>query len=81
MAQKGFRLRVTLRCVGVVIMVKWEKMEECGGGELQTAFLLEQRWAFTAMSFISEVGASWTFGGVLNRLAGNHRGRASLHTE
>lgn len=57
---------------------KWRSEEE--ESRAADSVLLEQCWLFTAQSFISKVEALWTFGGVLNSLAGNHRGRASVHT-
>lgn len=83
MAQKGFLLHVTLRCVGVVIMVEWKTPERGSEEEESRAAdgeLLVQCRVLAAMSFINKVEALWWFGGVSNSLAGNHRGRTSVHT-
>lgn len=65
--------------VGVVITVKWKiptrKTEEEDEGTATDSVLLMQCWIFAAMSSINKAEALWTFGGVLNSLAGNHRGR------
>lgn len=82
MAQKGFLLRAVLCYVGVVITVKrkiptWksEEEEEEDEGTATDGALPMQRRVAAAMSSINKVEALWTFGGVLNSLAGNHRGR------
>lgn len=56
-------------------MVKWKMLEWVSEEEASRAAdceLLEQCWVFTAMSFLNKAEALWTFGGVLNSLAGNH---------
>lgn len=74
MTQKGFLLRVTLCCVGVVIALEWKmpdrRSEEEEESRAADGELLEQCW-------LSERRRCWTFGGVLSSLAGNHTGGTS----
>lgn len=62
-----------------VMLVKWKiptlKSEEEEESTAIDSGLLTQCWIFAAMSSINKAEALWIFGGVLNSLAGNHRGR------
>lgn len=49
-----------------------ERMNEMGESGAADAELLQHCCLFTAPSFINKTEALWTFGGVMNSLAGSH---------